>query len=160
MSSSDTYFVATTTVTSPPTSARTRSYAARTASGDTRHHSLPSRRAAVAAVREEELRVAGRAQVDALDLLDAGRAQRPLGRGPQVELAARDDVAAERLPERPGDLLPHLVAARADARADARGERAAAEGLGGGRRDPGEQPAPPRVDDGDRRVAVRARERD
>ena len=78
MSSTDTYFVAATTVTSGPTSARI----ARTARGSShgRRRSSPGGRSGrVAAVREEELRVAAGAEIRALDVLDAGGAKRPLG---------------------------------------------------------------------------------
>ena len=50
------------------------------------------------------------------------RAQRALGRRPEIELAARTTSASKRAGTR-GDLLPHLVAARADRRADDRGLR-------------------------------------
>src|SRR5207253_3212196 len=81
---------------------------------------LASCQAPVAAVREEELRVAGRAEVGPLDALTARFSERPLDRGPKVELAAADDVGAERLPERLRHVLPHLVAARPDRGADGR----------------------------------------
>src|SRR5918995_433904 len=96
MSSSDTYLVAATIVTSGPISPRMSSYAARTLSGDTRDHSLAAARQAGAPVREEKVRVAARADVDPLDVLDARLAQRAFGRTPEVGVAAADDVPAER----------------------------------------------------------------
>src|SRR3954451_15468236 len=72
----------------------------------------------VAPVREEAVRVAGRAEVGAVDALDACCAQGALGRRPEVELAVLDDVVAERLPERGRHLVADLVATGADARAD------------------------------------------
>src|SRR5436305_1197641 len=49
-----------------------------------RDHSLAAGAPAVAAVREEQLRLAARAQVGARDLPGAGGTGRLLGRGPQV----------------------------------------------------------------------------
>ena len=61
-----------------------------------RDHALAAGQAAVAPVGEEEVRVAERAEVGALDLRDARRAQRPLGRAPEVELAVLDDLGPKR----------------------------------------------------------------
>jgi hypothetical protein len=74
MSGNETYFVAATTVTPGPTSARTRSYRARISSGDVADHPLTAGHARVAPVREEEVRVTGRAHVDALDARRTGSA--------------------------------------------------------------------------------------
>ena len=92
-------------------------------------------------------------------MLDTGRPERTLRRRPEIELPVADDVVAEGLAERRGDLLAHLVAARADARADRGGERARAERAHAGRDDAGEQPAPARVKDLDRRAHRRPRAR-
>ena len=76
----DTYFVAATTVTAGPTSALIASYRARIVSADVGDHPLAPGAAVVAAVGEEELRVAARAEIGAVDVLDAGGPERPLGR--------------------------------------------------------------------------------
>jgi hypothetical protein len=76
------YFVATTTVTERPTSDRMRSYRSRSASGDTRENSLDASRLAVAAVGEEKVRMARRAEVDAFHPRDARVTQGYLGRTP------------------------------------------------------------------------------
>src|SRR5439155_14676624 len=117
--------------------------------------------AVVAPVREETVSVTRRAQVAAFDLLDAGRPQRTLGGGPQVEPAVACDVLPEGLTERHCNLLPHLVAARPDARTDRRGELAGADRPHARSDDPGEQATPAGVQDLDRGPeAVRARNRD
>ena len=64
------------------------------------------------------------------------------------------DVVAEALAVRRGDLLPHLVAARPDRRADRGCESAAAERLDSRRDDSREQPLPAGVEDGDRRRSL------
>src|SRR5215207_10082323 len=94
MSSKATYFVAATIVTSGPTSPRIRSRFARTASGDTGDHTLDAARLARAAMREEAVGVAVGAEVDAVDVFDAGHPKRLLGRGPQVELASVEERPA------------------------------------------------------------------
>src|SRR5581483_564027 len=142
MSSSETYFVAATIVTCGPTSSARRSYRSRTASGDVRDHSLPARASLVAPVREEAVRMTRRARVDAVDVLAARRAQRPVDAGPQIEPPVDGDVCAERLARGRGNLLPHLVAARADRGTDHRGELPRSERAHALRDDAGEQPAP------------------
>ena len=103
--------------------ARPRSRIALVALADRlRRHSrsLPGRRAAcpVAAVREEELRVAGRAEVDALDRRRRRpRAARARRRVQRSRLPSAHDVGAERARERLRDLVADLVAARPDRRA-------------------------------------------
>src|SRR4051812_7773973 len=94
MSSNATYFVAATMVTSGPTSARIRSRFARTASGDTRDHTLDATRVARAAVREEAVGVAVRAEVHAMDVVGAGRPERAFGRGPEIEVAPVAETGA------------------------------------------------------------------
>ena len=89
MSRSATYFVAATIVTSSPTRACTSANRSRMTSGDCTDESLHAALAAAAPVREEELGVAARAQVDALDRRDSGAAQRALGRRPQIESDGR-----------------------------------------------------------------------
>src|SRR3954464_6682652 len=81
-------------------------------SGDGTDPSLDAAREAVAPVREEELRVIARAEVDPVDARDAGVAKRELGRAPQVELPVHRQI----LVEEPRDLRPDLVAARPDCR--------------------------------------------
>src|SRR2546423_1303438 len=75
-SSTETYFVATTTVTPSPASSRTRAYRSRISSGDVGDDPLPSRLAVVAAMREEPVGIAGRADVGALHVLHTGGAER------------------------------------------------------------------------------------
>src|SRR5207244_6131674 len=112
-------------------------------------------------MREEPLRLARRAEVEAVDVLDTGGAKRTLGRGPQIQLPVAHDVVAECLPEGRRDLFPDLVAARADARADRGGEPPRAESADAGRHDAGEQAAPAGVQDSERRPATLApRDRD
>src|SRR5437868_13678399 len=120
MSSSETYFVAATTVTRGPTSSAMRSYRGRIAAGsrDVRDHSLAARAAEVAAMGEEPLAVAGGAGVEPVDMRAAGGAERALDARPQIKPSADGDVGAERLPRRPGHLFSHLVAARSDRGAD------------------------------------------
>src|SRR4051812_7284988 len=78
--------------------------------------SLATGHAVVAAVREEEFRVAARAVVDLLNLLDAGGAQLCLGDRTQVEHAAVCHAVVVR--ERLEDLGPDLVTALPDAGTD------------------------------------------
>src|SRR3954471_14472602 len=159
-SSTETYFVAATIVAESQTSSRIRSYRERISSGEVGKDSLDASRLAVAAMREEELGVARRAEVEALDLVDAGFPQCALCRLRQVEVPSVHDPGAEALPVRLRDLLPHLVAARADRGTDRRGDLAAERG-DSRLRDAGEDAHSARVEDGDRRSgAVRAGERD
>src|SRR5581483_9835657 len=157
MSASETYFVAATTVTCGPTSSAIRSYRSRIASGDVRNHSLPARPRAVAAVREEAVGVARRTDVDPVDVLATGRAERALDRRPEVEPRVADDVGTERLLRRRGDLFPDLVAARADRRADDGGGPAGAERTHALADHAGEQAAPADVEHGDCRTHPRMR---
>jgi hypothetical protein len=118
-------------------------------------------------VRKERLGLAEGAAVEAADALDTGGAERTLGARPEVEAAPAYDVGAEPLAEGSRNLLPHLVAARADARPDRSGERSGPHGRPAGRRrlcrrriqpqrvrpgrdDAGEQAPPAGVEDGDR----------
>ena len=97
-----------------------------------------------------------------VDVLDAGRVQRPLGGAPEVEPAVADDLLAE--PRAEGRARPPRRPRSSTARSPGRSRPRA------GRRraratavcdDPGEQAAPADVQGGDRRrVAVRARDRD
>src|SRR6476646_7183773 len=105
MSSSDTYFVAATTVTSGPTSALICLNRVRICSEDVGNHPLTACASRVAPVREEQVRVAGRAEIGALDVGDARGVQRALGGGPQVEPAVAEDVGAVPVAERPRDLV-------------------------------------------------------
>src|SRR5215831_17986329 len=114
MSCNGTYLVAATTVTRGPASSRTRSTRARTSSGDIADDSLHAARPAVAPVREEEVGAADRAQVDAVDPHHSRRAEQALRGAPEVEPTAARQVGIETL----GNLLAHLVAARACRRAD------------------------------------------
>src|ERR1051326_7321759 len=90
-SSTDTYLVATTTVTDTPTSDLMRSYRSRSSSGDTGEHSLDAARLPVPPVREEELRMARGAEIEPVHLGDPGILECPFGRAPEVETAALDD---------------------------------------------------------------------
>src|SRR3954471_1265689 len=85
-SSTETYFVAATTVTDGPTSDLIRSYRSRISSGDTGEHSLDSAQLAVAAMGEELLRAARRAEVEAVDARHACFVQSYFGRAPEIEL--------------------------------------------------------------------------
>src|SRR3954454_3789638 len=75
--------------------------------------SLAAGHAVVATVGEEEVRVAARAVVDVLDLLDTGGAQLCLGDRTQVEHAAVCHAVV--VGERVEDLGPDLVTALPDA---------------------------------------------
>src|SRR3954449_11020382 len=92
-SSSATYFVAATTVTSGPTSSRMRSYRSRISAGDVGDHSLSAGAAGVAPVREERLGLTGGAAVEAVDALDSRAVERALGARPEVEVAPPHGVA-------------------------------------------------------------------
>src|SRR4051812_40339287 len=163
MSSSETYFVATTIVTSAPTSLCTRSYRSRTASADVGNDSLASGASMVAPVREEAFAVARGAKVEPVDMFDARRAERALGRRPKVEFAALvHDVVPERLAERSGHLVAHLIAAGADARPDHGDELARADCSHAGSHDARKEAAPAGMEDLDRRpkpVGTRDRDR-
>src|SRR6266511_2181877 len=130
----------------------------RSADNDT-DHSLTAAHRPVATVREEELRVAARAEVDALDAFDAGRAKGALAARPEIEFAFVPDVVAEAFRERPRDLVPHLVAARADCGPDRR-RSGNADGAHALRDHAFEQTAPTRVQDREARLAVGRRDRD
>src|SRR6266508_5241662 len=152
MSSTETYFVAATTVTSGPTSALIRSYRSRTSSGDKADHPLPAREALVPAVGEEELRPARRAEIHPLDPR-ACRPQRALRRRPQVDVAATDDVAAEAAHERLRHLRTDLVAAWSDSRTDD-GDDVAADRCNRRLEDPVEEASPAGVGNRERGVAA------
>src|SRR5262245_46379210 len=110
MSRSPTYFVAATTVTSGPTASWTRASRSRMSSGDGTDDSLHAAREPVPPVREEEVGVVARAEVDPVDARDARFPERSLGRAPQVELPTDRQVVVEE----PGHLGPDLVAAGPD----------------------------------------------
>ena len=162
MSSSGTYFVATTTVTSGPdlgadalVGGADRRQATRAITPCTPRGS-PVRRCEKKSSGLQDVQRSKRST-----LVDAGRAQRPLGRRPEVEACGRAARRRRTRRERLRDLRPDLVAARADRRADRGGLDAAAERAHALGDDPGEQTAPARVQDGDGRpAAVHARERD
>src|SRR5207248_710773 len=104
--------------------------------------------------------IARRAEVEALDLRDAGPTQRSLGRLPEVELPAPRDPGAEAPAVGDRDLLADLVAAGADRGAD-RGGDAPAECSDARLDDPVDQPDPAGMQDADRRRgSVRTDERD
>src|SRR3954447_2025613 len=140
MSASATYLVAATTVTAGPTSARTRSYRSRTSAGDNTDDSLSARDAAVAAVGEEELGVACRAEVDPLARARARVSHRALRGGPEVEPPVAREIGLEALRH----LRPDLVAARPDPGPDA-GRVGAADRRDAGLDDAFREPAPARV---------------
>src|SRR5439155_21876536 len=118
----------------------------RTSAGDSTDDSLRAARLARAALREEEVGVAARAEVDAVDVLDARAPQRALRRRPQVE----DPPAREPRVEERRHLRTDLVAARADRRPDDRRLRAVAERGNGGIDHPVREPTPARVHNGER----------
>ena len=131
------------------------------ASGDVPDHSLAPGAPGVAAVGEEELGVAGRAEVEPLDRADArprGARARPPSRG----RACRPGRCRRRsAPCTAGDVVADLVAAGADRRPDRCGEPAVPERRHAGLQHPGEEPAPARVQQRERRLlAVRARDGD
>src|SRR5260370_4957217 len=98
-------------------------------------------------MREETSPAARRAQVEAVDLFDTGRAQCALRRRPEVELAVADDVVAEGLAERRRDLVADLVAARPDARSDRGAQVPPTERPDAHADEPCEEAAPARVQD-------------
>src|SRR3954451_20046000 len=153
MSASETYFVAATIVTCSPTSARMRSYAARTASGDVADHPVPAGHAGVTAVREV-LVVAGGAHVCALDGRHARVAQDTLGDGPEVEVASAHCLAAEAVAVGRRDVVADLVTAWADPRADGGAKCTRAECCDPRLDDPCEEPEATRVQERERRPAV------
>src|ERR1700716_3556854 len=102
----------------------------------------------VAAMGEEPVAVAGCAQIEAVDVLDARSAQSALGRRPEIEPAAFvHDVIPEGLAERRGDFVADLVAARTDAGTDHGCELACADRPDAGGHDAGEQAAPAGMED-------------
>src|SRR5690349_20667483 len=100
MSSTDTYFVAATIVTSGPISSRTRARRAAICSADNAKDALSSSRPAGATLGEEEIRAAACAEIDPFDSLRARVEGRLLRGGPEVELAVAHDALAEALAER------------------------------------------------------------
>src|SRR5207237_3184384 len=149
-SSASTYFVAATIVTSGPSSPRIRSRFAPTVLADKPENALDATRLSCPSLGEEEVRVAGGAEVEAVDPGDAGRAQRPLGGAPEVELAVAQEPKAEGATKRLGHVFTHLVAARADSGADDRGNQTAPEGGDSLRRKALEQAAPTCMQDRER----------
>src|SRR5262249_36211196 len=164
MSGSETYLVAATIVTSGPTSAWMRRKRSPISSGDRTDDALDAAGEAVAAMREVEVGVIARADVDAVDAVDSRPAQRPLGGRPQIEPAVGRQVVVEEI----RDLDADLVAAGADRGADDGGLGPVSE-RGHARRDDAlGQPAPaggkhrqaappPGRGDGDRRAVGRHR---
>src|SRR5205085_2828545 len=72
-------------------------------------HPLHASGLPVSPMREEQPGIARRAEVEALDLRDAGPTQRSLGRLPEVELPAPRDPGAEAPAVGDRDLLADLV---------------------------------------------------
>src|SRR5262245_23262314 len=153
MSSTETYFVAATIVTSGPTSSRTRASRSAIGSADKAKDALCAARPARAALTEEQIGVAARAEIEPVDARGACVARRSLGRGPEVEDAAADDVVPEARLVRACHLVPHLVAARADRGTYDRGE-ARPEDLRRRLDDPVEQAAPAGVEDCERGLSA------
>jgi hypothetical protein len=111
-------------------------------------------------MREEKVGVARGADVEPLDLRDAGLPQLSFCRLPEVELPAAHDPGAKALAVRRGDVIADLVAAGADRWPDRRGHGPTERGHAR-LDDAGEQPNPPRMQDADRRRgSVLAGERD
>ena len=156
ISSSGTYLVATRISTPSPARSRTSARFAATFAGSmpwiSSGHLRPSldpgeprpggRCGRVAAVREEELRLAAGAEAGGLDLLDPGLEQEPPRDLGQVEHAAVGDAVAE-VGEGGEHLVADLVAAGTDPGAD-RGV-GGADRLGALGEDPGGEPAPAAV---------------
>src|ERR1051325_7640495 len=86
------------------------------------------------------------AEVGPLDLVAPSLVERSLGRCPQIKAPVANDVAVASL-ERLGDLVAHLVAARADPRPDGGRELAPAERLRTRVDDPRQEAAPADVQD-------------
>src|SRR5689334_4338544 len=103
--------------------------------------------------------MAGGAEVDTVDPLDAGRVKKLLGGGPQIQVSLRSDALAEAGAVARGDLFAHLVAAGADPRPDDRAQLAA-ERRDARLDDPFEQSHAPRVEQGEGGTPVLAGQRD
>src|SRR5436190_8462773 len=159
MSRSETYFVAATTVTPGPTSSWTRASRSRMRSGDGTDHSLNAARKAVAPVREEELRMVPRTEVDPVDPRNPGIAERAFRRAPQVELSVDRQIVAKE----PRHLGPHLVATRPDGWTDDSRKslrRIDAQCLHARGDDALREPAPAGMEHRERARALRPRDRD
>ena len=120
---------------------------------------MPSSATSVAPMGEEELGLAARAVARARDRLHARRPQAALDRLGEIEVPIVHDVVAEARTKRLGDLLPHLVAARPDSRADRGSGRARHRG-DAVFENAFDEPAPADVEDDEPRGAVLACERD
>ncbi len=101
-------------------------------------------------MREEKVGIARGAEVEPLDLRDAGLPQLSFGRVPEIKLPAAHDPGAKTLAVRGGDLLADLVAAGADRRPDRRGDAPIERGYAR-LDDAGEQPDSAGMQDADRR---------
>src|SRR5215510_8460043 len=108
----------------------------------------------------EEICTARRADVHALDGVDAGVAEKAFGDGPEIEVASMQGGRTEPRAVGVGDLVAHLVAAGADARSDRGGEALTAERRDARLDDAVEEPLAAGVQHGERGAAVAARNRD
>src|SRR5690348_16779394 len=112
-------------------------------------------------MREELVRIARGAEIDAVDARNPGRPEGPFRGAPEVELAVMHEAQTKSTAERRGDVVPDLVATGADPRADDGGDGTAAECLHARGRNPAEEAAPAGVQHRECRLAaVRAGERD
>src|SRR5439155_1636524 len=109
---------------------------------------LHASRLPVTAVGEEELRIAGGAEVEPLDPVDAGLPQQSFRRLPEIEASPARDSGSEARSVWGCDLLADLVAAGANRRPD-RGGQVAGECRNAGLDDPFEKPDPAGVQDAD-----------
>ena len=159
ISPTETYFVAATIVTSGPTSSLTRASRSRTCSAEKANDALCAARPSRAALGEEEVWAAGRAEVDSLDIGGSG-ALAAIPRRSRGRAFRRARRGAEPLAERAGHVLSNLVTTGADRRSnDCR--QPAAQLLCCGRDDSVQEAAPAGVKHRkSRRVAVRAGEGD
>src|SRR6188508_1448114 len=123
------------------------------ASADIGNDTLSAGSASIPAMGEEELRLAAGAVAGPLDGLDAGLAEATLDRLCEVKVPAVHDVVAEARAERLRDLVPHLVAARADPRPDRRGG-GSGDGSHAVLEDALDHPAPADVQDDEPRAPV------
>ncbi len=108
-------------VTFGPTSERSASYARRSVSLlDKADDSLPTGSSLVAPVREEQLRVAARTEIETAYRRAPCPKQRPLRRRPEIEMALHENLVPERRPVRSGDVVPDLIATGTDSGPDHR----------------------------------------
>src|SRR5689334_15720713 len=107
-------------------------------------------------MREVELRMVARADVDTVDALDPRVEERALGSTPEIESSVRRQIGVEEL----RDLGSDLVAARSDRGADDGSLRPVSESGDAGADDALGEPAPAGVQDREPARPVRCRDGD